>query len=98
MITSVFKKYTPINFIFVVILLLGFFLIFQFQDLAWTNSVLLILKKTGIFFLLLGSVFLTDFIEKKNGMNKNSVYSMFFFFFIDPFFPFCAKSYQIDYL
>jgi hypothetical protein len=87
MITSVFKKYTPINLIFVVFLLLVFFLIYQFQDLTWTNSVVLILKKTGFFFLLLGSVFLTDFVEKKNGMSKDSSYTIFFYFLLLLFFP-----------
>jgi len=87
MITSVFKKYTPINLIFVVILILVFFLVYEFQDLSWTSSVVSILKKIGLFFILLGSVFLTDFIEKKNGMSKDSSYSMFFFFLFLIFFP-----------
>ncbi len=87
MITSVFKKYTPINLIFVIILLLVFFLIYQFQDLSWTNSAISILKKTALFFILLGSVFLTDFIVKKNGMCKDSTYTIFFFFLFFLFFP-----------
>ncbi len=87
MITSVFRKSTPINLIFVVILLLVFFLTYQFQDLSWTNSAILILKKTGLFFILLGSVFLTDFIAKKNGLSKDSSYTIFFYFLFLLFFP-----------
>jgi hypothetical protein len=45
MITSVFKKSTPINLFLVVILMLVFFLIYQFQDLSWTNSTFLSFKK-----------------------------------------------------
>ena len=92
MITSVFKKSTPINLIFVVFLMLVFFLIYQFQDLSWTNSVILILKKTGLFFLLLASVFLTDFIAKKNGLSKDSSYTMFFYLLFLLFFPSVLKN------
>ena len=87
MITSVFKKSTPINLIFVVILILVFFLTYQFQDLSWTNSAILILKKTGLFFILIGSVFLTDFIAKKNGLSKDSSYTIFFYLLLLLFFP-----------
>ena len=92
MITSVFKKSTPINLIFVVFLMLVFFLIYQFQDLSWTNSVILILKKTGLFFLLLASVFLTDFIAKKNGLSKDSSYTMFFYLLFLLLFPSVLKN------
>ena len=87
MITSVFRKSTPINLIFVVILILVFFLTYQFQDLSWTNSAILILKKTGLFFIFLGSIFLTDFIAKKNGLSKDSSYTIFFYLLFLLFFP-----------
>ncbi|MBP6181237.1 DUF6427 family protein [Flavobacterium sp.] len=87
MITSVFKKSTPLNFSLVVILMLVFFLIYQFQDLSWTNSLLLILKKGILFCILLASVFITNFIVKKNGLSKDSVYTVFFSFLLLLFFP-----------
>jgi Family of unknown function (DUF6427) len=87
MITSVFKKSTPINFALVVILMLVFFFITLFQDLSWTNSVFSILKKGGLFVILLGSVFVTNFIAKKNGLSKDSSYTIFFYFLFLIFFP-----------
>ncbi len=87
MITSVFKKSTPINLILVVILMLVSFLMYQFQDLNWTSSVFLVLKKIGLFVLLLSSVFITNFIAKKNGLSKDSSYTIFFYFLLLLFFP-----------
>ncbi|MBX9807035.1 MAG: hypothetical protein K2X95_04485 [Flavobacteriaceae bacterium] len=87
MITSVFKKSTPLNLILVVILMLVFFLIYQFQDLSWTNSLILIFQKSGLFLILLGSVFISNFIAKKNGLSKDSSYTIFFYFLFLLFFP-----------
>ena len=87
MITSVFKKSTPINLILVVFLMLVFFLIYQFQDLTWTNSGFLILKKSALFIILLASIFITNFIVKKNGLSKDSSYTIFFYFLFLLFFP-----------
>lgn len=87
MITSLFKKSTPLNFSLVVILLLGFYLIYQFQDLAWTDSVFLISQKVGILFVLMASVFMANFISVKNGLSKDSSYTIFFYFLFLVFFP-----------
>lgn len=87
MITSVFKKSTPLNFSLVVFLILVFFFIFQIQDLAWTNSVVLIFEKVGLLTILLASVFITNFISKKNGLSKDSSYTILFYFLFLLFFP-----------
>jgi hypothetical protein len=87
MITSVFKKSTPLNLILVVFLMLVFFFIYQFQDLSWTNSLVSIFQKVGLFLVLLGSVFITNFIAKKNGLSKDSGYTIFFYFLFLLFFP-----------
>jgi len=87
MITSLFKKSTPLNFSLVVILILSFFLIYQIQDLVWTNSVILILEKVGILLVLLASIFITNFISIKNGLSKDSSYTIFFYFLFLIFFP-----------
>ncbi|MFV8345504.1 DUF6427 family protein [Flavobacterium sp. ZB4P13] len=87
MITSVFRKSTPLNFSLVVILMLVFFSIYQFQDLSWMNSFLLILKKGMSFCVLLASVFITNFVVKRNGLSKDSTYTVFFYFLFLLFFP-----------
>ena len=87
MITSVFRKSTPLNFSLVVILMLVFFSIYQFQDLSWMNSLLLISKKGILFCVLLASIFITNFVAKKNGLSKDSTYTVFFYFLFLLFFP-----------
>src|SRR3970040_3015553 len=87
MITSVFKKSTPLNFSLVVILILVFFLMYQFQDISWMNSGILILKKAVILSVLLASVLITNFVAKKNGLSKDSTYTIFFYFLFLLFFP-----------
>jgi hypothetical protein len=87
MITSVFKKSTPLNFSLVVFLMLVFFLMYQIQDLSWTNSILLMLTKVAIFCVLLASIFITSFIVKRNGLSRDSSYTIFFYFLLLLFFP-----------
>ncbi len=87
MITSVFKKSTPLNFSLVVILMLVFFLLFQIQDATWLNSIFSVLGKLGLFTVLLVSVFIVSFISKKNGLSKDSTYLPFFYFLFLLFFP-----------
>ncbi|PKB16762.1 hypothetical protein [Flavobacterium sp. 5] len=87
MITSVFKKSTPFNFSLVVILMLVFFFLYQIQEVTWTNSVILILQKIGLFLVLFATVFLNSFISKKNGLSRDSTYTAFFTFLFLIFFP-----------
>ena len=87
MITSVFRKSTPLNFLLVGILMLFFFLLFLWQDLSWTNSLFLIATKAGLFCLLIASVFMANFIAKKNGLSKDSTFTIFFYFLFLLFFP-----------
>jgi hypothetical protein len=79
MITSVFRKSTPLNFSMVVILMLVFFSIFQFQDLSWTISTFLIFNKVGLFCLLIISMFISSFIAKRNGLARDSAFTIFFY-------------------
>ncbi|RKS99417.1 DUF6427 family protein [Flavobacterium sp. 123] len=87
MITSVFKKSTPLNYILVVFLILVFFLIYQFQDLSWMNMGVMIFHRVGLITFLLASVFITNFVVKKNGLSKDSSYTIFFYFLFLIFFP-----------
>jgi hypothetical protein len=87
MITSVFRKSTPLNFSLVVFLILMFFLIYQIQDLSWTNSGLMIFQKLGLLSVLLASIFITNFVSKKNGLSKDSSYTVLFYLLFMLFFP-----------
>jgi hypothetical protein len=87
MITSVFKKSTLLNFSLVVFLILFFDFIYQIQDLAWSNSAILVFKKSAIGIVILASALITNFISKRNGLSKDSGYSILFFLLFLLFFP-----------
>ncbi len=95
MITSVFKKSTPLNLILVVFLMLVFFFMYQMQDLTWFSSTLSLFKKMGLFLILLGSVFVANFVAKKNGLSKDSSYVILFYFLFLLFFPSALDNYKL---
>ena len=84
MITSLFRKSTPLNYTLVVILLLFCFFSSQLQHSNWANS--LGIKITNLS-ILIGMLFVVNFIVKKNGLTKNSSYTILFYLLLLLFFP-----------
>lgn len=87
MITSVFRKSTPLNYSLVVILILVFFFLFQFQEPSWMSSSFLAFQKMSLLCFLFASFFLINFIVKKNGLSKDNGYAIFFYLLFLLFFP-----------
>lgn len=87
MITSVFRKSTPLNYSLVVILILVFFFLFQFQEPSWMSSSFLAFQKMSLLCFLFASFFLINFIVKKNGLSKDNGYAIFFYLLFILFFP-----------
>jgi hypothetical protein len=87
MITSVFKKSTPLNYSLVVILILVFFFLFQIQEPIWMSSYFLTFQKISLLCFVLASFFLINFIVKKNGLSKDNGYAIFFYLLLLLFFP-----------
>ncbi|KAF2336447.1 DUF6427 family protein [Flavobacterium daemonense] len=87
MITSVFKKSTPLNYSLVVILILVFFFLFQIQDPTWITNYFLAFQKVSLLCFILASFFLINFIAKKNGLSKDNGYTIFFYLLFILFFP-----------
>jgi hypothetical protein len=87
MITSLFRKSTPLNYFLVVLLLLFFFFLYQFNDLGWVDSSISIAQKMVLLGVLFASLFIANFIVKKNGLTKNSSYTLLFFLLLLLFFP-----------
>ncbi|KUJ62556.1 hypothetical protein AR687_06900 [Flavobacteriaceae bacterium CRH] len=87
MITSVFKKSTPLNYSLVVILILVFFFLFQFQESSWVSSSFLAFQKISLLCFIFASFFLINFIVKKNGLSKDNGYAIFFYLLFILFFP-----------
>lgn len=79
MITSVFKKSTILNYSLIVILVLFFFFLHKSSDLHPKNLSDGFLNTIEALVLLLSSLFLVNFIVKKNGLTKDSSYAILFF-------------------
>ena len=88
MITSIFKKSTPINSILITFLFIGVFVFYEFHDTNWLNSTVSIIQKSILLAILLASLFFVNFIVKKNGITKDSDFTTLFYFFFLLIFPF----------
>lgn len=87
MITSLFRKSTPINYSLVLILLLVFFSLIQFEENSDISKTLSIVNKISMLAVLIASLFIVNFIAKKNGLTKNSSYPILFFILLLGLFP-----------
>ncbi|WP_242499372.1 DUF6427 family protein [Flavobacterium sp. 140616W15] len=67
--------------------MLVFFFIFQFQDISWTKSLISISEKISLLIVVLGSMLITNFVVKKNGLSKDNGYTIFFYLLLTLFFP-----------
>ena len=87
MITSIFKKSTPINYSLIVILMVLSFFIFQFHNKLGIHSLTDFLKNFGVLIILLSSLFLANFIAKKNSLTNNSSYTILYYLLFLLFYP-----------
>lgn len=79
MITSLFRKSTPLNYSIVILGVLFFFFVYQIKHMSADNSMLHLILKFGLVGIIFISLFLANFIVKKNGMSKDSAYTVLFF-------------------
>ena len=87
MITSFFRKSTPLNYSTVILGLLFFFFYYQIKHVTADNSWLNVVSKCALIAALFVSMFITNFIVKKNGLSKDSAYTVLLFFLFLLFFP-----------
>jgi len=87
MLASVFNKSRPINYALIGGGLVLFYFLYLFQDDQWTDSYLLLLQKAGLLLLLSGSLFLVNFITRRNNLSKANTYAMFLFMVFLVLFP-----------
>ena len=78
-----------------IILVLSFFFLYQFQAHQWSNSLLEVGKKVGLLLIILGSFFLSNFIVKKNGLTKDSGYTTLFYLILMLIFPSIWNNYNL---
>lgn len=87
MITTIFSKSSPFNYILITGLLIFFFFLLQIQDVTWSDSAIGIAKKGTLLALLIASLFITNFVTKRNGLSKDNSFPFFFFFVFLILFP-----------
>lgn len=87
MITTIFSKSRPFNYVLVTLLLILFFFLYQLKFVEWLNSAEGIIKKGILLSLLIASLFISNFITKKNSLSKDNTYPFLFFFSFLILFP-----------
>ncbi|HEU0135898.1 MAG TPA: hypothetical protein VFQ50_01265, partial [Flavobacterium sp.] len=87
MITSLFRKSTPLNYTILIISVLIFFLLFQTGHSDGELTPILLLEKITLGGLIFASLFIVNFIVKKNGLSKDNSYTILFYLLFMLFFP-----------
>ena len=87
MITTIFKKSSPINYALVGVLMFLCFALSQFTLNTTGFSIIQILPKTLVLLLLIATIVVTNFITKKNALSKDSTYTVLFSFLFLIYFP-----------
>ena len=87
MLASVFNKSKPINYALIGVLITLFYFLYLFKDTYWVEYFSLILQKVGLYLLLAFSVFLVNFITRKNSLSRDNTYAMFLFTMFLVLFP-----------
>lgn len=87
MITTIFSKSRPFNYILVTALLIVCFFLYQLKDIQSVDSGIEIAQKAVLLLLLVGSLFISNFITKKNGLSKDNTFPFLFFFSFLILFP-----------
>lgn len=87
MITSLFRKSTPLNYSLVIIGVLIVFFICQIHLNLENISGFVFIKDLFLLTVIYASLFITNFISKKNGLCKDSAYTVLFYFLFLMFFP-----------
>ena len=87
MITSLFRKSTPLNYSIVIIGVVFFFFVFQISRVSGDGSLYYYGTKFLLLAFIFASVFITNFIVKKNGLSRDSAYTVLFYLIFLQFFP-----------
>ena len=87
MLASVFNKSRPINYILIGATLVVVYFLYLLREPEWTHSYGAIGGKTCLLLLLAGSLFLTNFITRRNSLSKANTYAMFLYMVFLILFP-----------
>ncbi|RZJ67893.1 MAG: hypothetical protein EOO50_03470 [Flavobacterium sp.] len=87
MIASLFRKSTPFNYAVLIGAVAVFYVIYQISVPGEGPTVASILEKLLLFGVVFGSLFVLNFIVKKNGLSRDNSYTILFYFLFLLFFP-----------
>ena len=87
MISSIFEKTKPINFIIVLVFLFLFYWSVQFHLLDYTFTDIEIVPSIVVLTILLFSVFVVDFVVKRNKLTGTNSFAILFFTMLFVVFP-----------
>jgi hypothetical protein len=87
MIASLFRKSTPFNYTVLIAMVSVFYLAFEFLGSAKPNDLQSLVEKVFLFGLVFSSLFVINFIVKKNAMSRDNSYAILFYFLFSLFFP-----------
>lgn len=96
MIASLFRKSTPFNYTVLIVIVAVFYLLFQFSGSAKGNDAIGIVEKVFLFGLVFSSLFILNFIVKKNGMSRDNSYAILFYFLFLLFFPYAFDNFNLS--
>lgn len=87
MITSLFRKSTPLNYSIIILGFIFSFFIIQMQLFSGLNSTINWFEKGIMLMVIFASTFTTNFIIKKNQLSKDSAYTVLFYLLFMQFIP-----------
>lgn len=79
MLTNLFSKSRPIGYVIIGLLLLAVYFLQLISDLNWMQSPAAVVEKIFLFFAVVFSVLLIQFITVKNHLAVNNLYSLFLY-------------------
>lgn len=87
MLASIFNKSRPFNYVLISVGLVLFYSLYVLNDYSRMQNTVEVIIKAGLLLLLGGSLFLTNFITKRNTLTRNNTYAMFLFLIFLILFP-----------
>lgn len=87
MLTSLFRKSTPLNYALVIIAVTVFFFMYQVGHVSGNNVTGDLLGKSALWLVVLFSLFTANFIVKKNTLSRDSAYTVVFYLMFLVCFP-----------
>lgn len=87
MLASVFNKSRPVNYVLIGATLVLCYFLYLLKVPAWTESYTHVAAKTGLLLLLAASLFLANFITRRNTLSRANTYAMFLFMVFLILFP-----------